>query len=473
MKPLSENWILIVDDTKENIIVLGEILSDYKRMVALNGEKALLIAKTKKPDLILLDIMMPEMDGFEVCRRLKDDPDTSSIPVIFITAKNQTEDEVKGLELGAVDFISKPISPPVVLARVKSHLELQMSKSELENKNIELQNTLEELSNTQAQLIHSEKMSALGQLVAGIAHEINTPLGAINSSNKSINYQIDTLIKNLSNICYILSHEHNEIFFDLINQAFSKSNSMTSREERQYRKSLITELESKNIKDCYSIADTMVDLGVFENIEPYIPLLKDDKAIEILQTAHILSSIKFSSNIVNTAIEKVSKIVYSLKNFTRFDKEGHKELTDLNDSIETVLTLYHNQLKQGIEIYKEFELDKLVAVVPDQINQVWTNVIHNSIHAMGSRGDLRIRTYFEDDHACVSFTDTGKGMSEETIAKIFDPFFTTKPAGEGTGLGLDIVNKIMKNHNGQIKVESELGSGTTFTFLIPIGDISQ
>jgi two-component system, NtrC family, sensor kinase len=472
VKPLGENRILIVDDTRENIIVLGEILSAYKRSIALNGEKALIIAKDQKPDLILLDIMMPEMDGFEVCKRLKDDPDTSSIPVIFITAKNQVEDEVRGLELGAIDFISKPISPPVVLARVRSHLELQQSKMELENRNIELKNTLEELSNTQAQLIHSEKMSALGQLVAGIAHEINTPLGAINSSNKSINFEIDTFVKNLQNVCYILSHEHKEIFFKLIDHAFSKTNSMTSREERQLRKNLIPQLEAKNIKDSFSIADTLVELGVYDNIEQYIPLLNDQRASDILHTAHILSSIKFSSNIINTAIEKVSKIVYSLKNFTRFDKEGNKELTDLNESIATVLTLYHNQLKQGIEIYKKFELDKLVAVVPDQINQVWTNVIHNAIHAMGGRGELRIRTYFEDDHACVSFNDTGRGMDEETKAKIFDPFFTTKPAGEGTGLGLDIVNKIIKNQNGQIKVESELGAGATFTFYLPIGEIS-
>lgn len=136
---LTEARILIVDDTPENIDLLGDLLADYKRSVALNGEKALKIASgPNTPDLILLDVMMPGMDGFEVCRRLKADEKTRDIPVIFITAKNSVEDEAQGLELGAVDFIAKPISPPVVLARVKNHLRLKFYSSMLQSKNAEL-----------------------------------------------------------------------------------------------------------------------------------------------------------------------------------------------------------------------------------------------------------------------------------------------------------------------------------------------
>ncbi len=135
---MNNKRILLVDDTPENIDILGEVLKDYKKSVALNGEKALKIVRLKKPDLILLDIMMPEMDGFEVCRRLKSDPETADIPVIFITAKNSVEDETRGLELGAVDFIPKPISPPVVLARVKNQLDLLNARQKLMEKNEEL-----------------------------------------------------------------------------------------------------------------------------------------------------------------------------------------------------------------------------------------------------------------------------------------------------------------------------------------------
>ena len=137
---IKDQRILIVDDALENVEILGSILSNYKRSVALNGEKALKIAfGENKPDLILLDVLMPGMDGFEVCRRLKENPQTKDIPVIFITAKTEVEDETKGLELGAVDFIPKPISPPVVLARVKNHLELKMARQDLEKNNQELE----------------------------------------------------------------------------------------------------------------------------------------------------------------------------------------------------------------------------------------------------------------------------------------------------------------------------------------------
>jgi len=131
--------ILIVDDAPENIQILGEVLKDYRKIVATNGKRALeIINGGKIPDLILLDIMMPEMDGYEVCRILKTQPHTKDIPVIFITAKTEVEDETHGLQLGAVDFISKPISPPVVLARIKNHLELLSAREILEEKNEEL-----------------------------------------------------------------------------------------------------------------------------------------------------------------------------------------------------------------------------------------------------------------------------------------------------------------------------------------------
>ena len=133
---MSNSTILIVDDTPENIDILSEVLKDYNRKVATNGARALKIANLpEQPDLILLDIMMPEMDGFEVCRRLKSDERTKDIPVIFITAKSEVEDETKGLELGAVDFIPKPISPPVVHARVKNQLELLDARIKLQEQN--------------------------------------------------------------------------------------------------------------------------------------------------------------------------------------------------------------------------------------------------------------------------------------------------------------------------------------------------
>jgi signal transduction histidine kinase len=348
---------------------------------------------------------------------------------------------------------------------------LKISKEEVLEKNSQLSNTLEELKSTQNQLIHSEKMAALGQLVAGIAHEINTPLGAINSSNKGISNEMQSILQGITNISQVLNDSNAGIINSLLERAYKKSSTITSREERQYRRTLTSLLEEKNIPNAEGIAEILVELGVYDNIDEFIPILSSAKSDEVLKATHKLASIKFSSDIITTAVDKVSKIVFSLKNFARFDSEGKKVLSNVHDGIETVLTLYHNLIKQGIEITKEFNLDQQVLIVPDQINQVWTNIIHNAIHAMEGKGSITIKTGIEDNFAVVSLTDTGKGMTEEIKAKIFEPFFTTKPQGEGTGLGLDIVNKIIKNHNGRIEVESEVGVGTKFKFYLPLNEV--
>jgi len=146
---VEKNAVLVVDDTPTNIQVLMEILKDdYRIIAAVNGKRALRLAVSDPPpDIILLDVMMPEMDGYEVCARLKADAKTRDIPVIFVTAKSETQDETKGLELGAVDYITKPISPPVVQARIKNHLELKKASEFLKNQNVILEHRVQERTN--------------------------------------------------------------------------------------------------------------------------------------------------------------------------------------------------------------------------------------------------------------------------------------------------------------------------------------
>jgi CheY-like chemotaxis protein len=190
---MSRASILIVDDTPLNLVVLGELLQPrYQVRAANSGERALaVVAGEPRPDLILLDVMMPGMDGFEVLRRLRADDRTREIPVIFVTALQDEDDEQRGFELGAADYIHKPIKSAILLSRVGAQLDAKAARDMLKKTNQRLVTQVAEGSNAleqaQLQLMQSEKMAAMGQLAAGVAHEINNPIGFVNSNLGTLN----------------------------------------------------------------------------------------------------------------------------------------------------------------------------------------------------------------------------------------------------------------------------------------------
>ena len=468
--------ILIVDDTPENLQLLVGILKKkgYKIRPVPSGDLALTGAQISPPDLILLDIMMPEMDGYEVCTKLKADQRTKDIPVIFISALSDVLDKVKAFSIGGVDYITKPFQEEEVLARVYTHLtnqnlhkNLQFKNAELAQTNNQLENTLQELKATQKQLIEKEKMAALGQLVAGIAHEINTPLGAIRSSAGNIAYFLNQTLEQLPKLFQFLSPEQSQIFLALLQRSLQTKLTLSTKEERQVKRALSRQLEAEELENCDDLADRLVDMGVYNQIEPFLPLFKRPDSSQILEIAYNLSGIQKGTATINTATERASKVVFALKTYARYDQSGEMTLANLLEGIDAVLTLYHSQFKTGVEVKRNYpELPPLLCY-PDELNQVWTNLIHNALQAMNYRGTLTIDVKQQDDQVYISITDTGCGIPENIKTKIFEPFFTTKPPGEGSGMGLDIVKKIVDKHRGQIEFESSLGQ-TTFTVSLPI-----
>ena len=199
-----------------------------------------------------------------------------------------------------------------------------------------------------------------------------------------------------------------------------------------------------------------------------MPLLQDPESDNILDTAYQLVSLQKSTQTIITATERAAKVVFALKTYSRYDTTGEKVLAKIPEGIETILTLYHNQLKQGVEVIRNYQ-DSFPPILcyPDELNQVWTNLIHNALQAMENKGSLKIDVKQQDGSIVVSITDSGKGIPPEILPRIFEPFFTTKPAGEGSGLGLDIVKKIIDKHQGKITVDSSPGQ-TTFTVFLPI-----
>lgn len=334
-------------------------------------------------------------------------------------------------------------------------------------KNAEITDALNHLANTQDQLIQSEKMAVLGQLISGVAHEINTPLGAIKASINNITvYLKNTLEEKVPQVFHILNEEERTMFFHLLYKSMENNLTISSREKRSYTKAITSILEENGIGDAANTAGTLVDMGIYDGVETYFPLLTNQNSELMLQTCYEISGIMRNSENINIAVDRAAKIIFALKNYSHNDRSGVASEANIIDGIETVLSLYHHNIKQGTEVIRNYEITPVILCYPDELNQVWTNLFVNALQAMEYKGTLTIGVYDAGDSIKITITDSGCGIPKEITEKIFEPFFTTKRQGEGTGLGLDIVKKIIVKHQGEITVDSVPGC-TTFNILLP------
>lgn len=434
-----QSEILIVDDIPTNIKLLYEFLqqSNYKVSIAKNAESAFKKLEKIVPDLILLDVMMPGLNGFEVCKKLKQNPKTQDIPVIFMTALTDEVDKVKGLSIGAVDYITKPIHPDEVLARIRVHLTLRHTQMQLlseiaERKQAEreLYRALNELKKTQIQLVHNEKMLSLGQLVAGVAHEINNPVNFIHANL----HHAERYVKDLLEIISLY---------------------------RQYFPNPPKEI-------LYKIAETDLDY-----------LEKD--LVKIL-------------NSMSLGTSRICDIVLSLRNFSRHHEADVKQ-ADIHEGIDSTLTILQGSLQRSnsypdIQIIKDYGSLPLIECYVGQLNQVFMNLLSNAIEAVNERDAnrtavqvaedpsvIRISTVVKDQRLLIRIMDNGLGVPEELRSQIFNPFFTTKDVGKGTGMGLSISHRIItETHKGRLWCEPNLDQqGTQFFIEIPVasGKVSE
>lgn len=529
--------ILAVDDAPDNLEVLGHLLyKHYDVLAATSGERALqIVAGEPKPDLILLDVLMPGIDGYATLACLRENPATRYIPVIFVTGLDSADEEEKGLELGAVDYITKPYRLPVVLARIHTQLELKRARDWLANQNIYLEaevarreavlhlvttaardaivmadgegrvafwnpaaeqifgyaaeevlgrelhyfltperfradaaqglskfrttgtgavvgKTIElaalhkngteipmeisfeaiqrddawwgvailrdlsarkaldaQLAQAQQQLLQADKLVAIGILAAGVAHEINNPLSFIT-------FNINSLGSYVRDILEVLD-------------SYEKAATADSAREAALAKAI----ETRQEKD--------------------LDYLRSDVEQLIAQS--------------QDGLERVRTIVRDLKSFAHI-KEDNWQWTDLHSRLDSTLNIVRNQLKYHCTVHRDYGDPPEVWCLPEQLSQVFLNMLVNAGHAIEGQGDITIRTGRQGEEVFVAITDTGRGISAENLPRLFEPFFTTKPVGQGTGLGLSVAWGIVQKHQGRIEVESTPGKGTTFTVLLPL-----
>lgn len=371
---------------------------------------------------------------------------------------------------GAEIWFSARISPldqKTVIWVARDIRDRKEAETQLQQKNQLLERTLQELQLMQNELIQSEKMSALGQLVASIAHEINTPLGIISSSGRVLETFWQESFRKLLNIWQGYPPDQRAQLLTLLQEIQPPSPPLSTREQRQLRRDLTQDLEALGIEEAALVARICSEIGLRE---PPLALMAQMPDLTWLDWIYQVVTMRISTHNIAIATDRAAKIVFALKRYAHSDQSGVRSPLDVESSLETVLTLYHNQIKQGVTVERHYNsnLPPLLGY-PDELHQVWGNLIHNALQAMQNRGVLRIITRSTPTAIEVEITDSGPGIPEEILPQIFKPFFTTKVAGEGSGLGLDIVRKIVDRHEGEITVHSEPGC-TTFTVSLPLDE---
>ncbi|WP_413160574.1 response regulator [Capilliphycus salinus ALCB114379] len=426
MNPLKEVSykadILVVDDTPANLRLLSKMMTEYGYNVrqAINGKMALTAVQAVKPDLILLDINMPDMNGYEVCEKLKSNEETASIPVIFLSALDDALDKVKAFQVGGADYVTKPFQLEEILVRIQNQLTIQNLQNQLLHQNHQLKTALNELQVTQAQLVQHEKMVSLMQLVAGIAHEINNPISFISGNIEPAHQYIQDLIKLI------------KLYQDEYPQPSQAIEDMTEE----------------------------IDLDFL-----------------ISDVHQIIASMK-------NGVNRICTIILALRIFSRLDESDIKLVNLHEGINSTLLLLEHRLKlphHQGeIKIIKNYDELPKITCYASQLNQVFLNLLNNAIDAIEAKlaqGKMEsnnptiwVTTEFPDENSvAIRIKDNGIGISSDVKSRLFDPFFTTKAVGKGSGLGLMTSYQIVvEKHRGKLNFNSVFGEGAEFIVEIPI-----
>ena len=415
---IEKGEILIVDDERKMCTLQARWLTEYgyKCQIATSSDEALQILECDPAfTLLIADIRMKGMDGIELLRRVKEK--YIDLAVLMVTAVDDHKTAETAISLGAYGYIIKPFERNEILVNVinalrRRELEIKNKTTQdnlerlVANRTKELEQAYENLKSSQNQIIQQEKLASIGQLAAGVAHEINNPTGYISSNLLSLRKYADKL--------------------------------------------------AEFIQAQADVVDLVADERV-EQLRSFRKTLKIDFLIEDIQ------------DVISESLEgtnRIKTIVQGLKNFSRSD-QNESSVIDVNECIETTLAIIWNELKYKATLDKDYGELRATTGYPQQLSQVFMNILVNAAHAIENQGVIGIKTRQVNNNIIITISDTGCGIPPGNISKIFEPFFTTKEMGKGTGLGMSIAKEIIKKHGGEIKIESTVGEGTTFVIKLP------
>jgi two-component system NtrC family sensor kinase len=426
--------VLVVDDDPILCTQVKHLASKFvsEIRVAADGLEGLEIWRQWRPDVIVTDIFMPRMDGLAMSTAIKaEDPDAQ---IIVITSDQDSHNLRRALAIGVERYIIKPVDMHLLadaigkcvrdqqqldelrltrqVAKLTEALQVQLLDKQRAEEALQQEKTehlvlIKRLEDAHNQLLQSEKMASIGQLAAGVAHEINNPIGYVNSNLGALQQYVEKLLKLIS---------------------------VYAQHEAELASGSRSEIDA--LKGEIDLAFLQKDVS--------------DLLTESLQ-----------------GLQRVKRIVQDLKDFSHVG-DSEMQWANLEEGLESTLNVVWNELKYKAEVIKDYGKLPEVECIPSQINQVFMNLLVNAAQSIKEHGKITLRTRETGEFACIEIIDTGSGIPPEIIKRIFDPFFTTKPVGAGTGLGLSITHSIIRKHNGMIEVASEVGQGTTFRVFIPI-----
>ena len=519
--------ILLVDDIPSNLRVLYESLNGrgYRLLIANSGAQALEVARRARPDLVLLDIMMPDMDGFEVCRRLKADPETAGMAVIFLSALDDTSDKVRGLELGAVDYVTKPFHPDEVAARVETHCKILRLERELANRNRQLELVRDRILNSmtegvvgldvdgQASFVNPAAERILGLDAERLSHRALSdwrPEGLREAIRRVLSRRDELGIDELllpragsdslpaeAHLAPIGEDDRPEgavlVLRDLserrrAEETLDRTNRELRQSHQQLKQAQMQLIQAAKLESVGRLAAgvahevknplAIVQLGL-DYLEQVLEL--DATGAEVLQDMLV-------------AVSRADTVVRGLLDFSR-ERALALRAGAINGILSDSLQLVRHELTQrniAVETRfgegipeRDFDADKM--------QQVFLNLFMNAMHAIGHDGTLRIRSELavvEDaalgTHARdagflggdrlirIVIEDSGPGIRPEDLGRLFDPYFTTKRQGEGTGLGLSVTRNIVTLHRGSIDLDNRREGGARAVLLFrPEADQSE
>jgi signal transduction histidine kinase len=394
---------------------------------------------------------------------------------VLLVARGDAQREFSDADLNLLTTFADQAGAAVENAQL--YQEVRGASEELERKvklrtaeltaiNSELGRALADLRETQAQLVLSERMAGLGLLVAGVAHEINSPTAAIRGSIDSLSTQLVSVARHGVELA---SHPAINAYLEAVSPELAERPLATGLTARKTAKDIAAALTQAEMPKPHDLAQALADLSATaDDVPRFVEVLGEDQHIAPRVVAALTDHtyLQRTASTVRHAVVQIQRIVGALKRYSHLDQQATRSEADLHEGLETTLTLLHYAL-HDIVVERRYGVLPQVPVFVDELNQVWTNLISNAQQALAGKGAIAIETAVEDQWVTVRVIDDGPGVPADVLPRIFEPFFTTKPKGEGTGLGLGIARQIVAKHGGEMRCESQPGR-TVFEVRLPV-----